>query len=195
MTFAKAGAAVAITARSKDALEETKALILKEVPDAKVETYVVDVSSATEMEAAVTSAVAAFGSLNMVIANAGSSTTFNTRTIYSPLTTNKYQNTDRSLRVAMDQCEADRWWRVFETNLLGVYCTFRPTAKYLREARGYFIAVSSDGAQLRMPGSSDYQMSNHAQSAVNHSNDHWIQTSKHDAVNRLIEFIALGKSL
>ena len=46
LTFAKAGAAVAISARSSGALDETKALILKEVPGATVEKFVVDVTKA-----------------------------------------------------------------------------------------------------------------------------------------------------
>ena len=51
ITFAKAGAGVAISARSEQALGETKALILQEVPKAKVEVYVADVTKTEEMEA------------------------------------------------------------------------------------------------------------------------------------------------
>jgi hypothetical protein len=46
----------------------------------------------------------------------------------------------------------------------------------LKETRGYVVALSSVGAQLRIPGSSDANISKHA-------------------VNRLIEFVALGEFL
>ncbi|VDB83286.1 unnamed protein product [Peniophora sp. CBMAI 1063] len=150
ITFAKAGAAVAVAARSEAKLEETKAAVLKEVPDAKVEKYVVDVKNTAQVEAAVEAAAAAFGRLDVVIANAGALTTFGK---------------------TMDEKPADGWWNTFEINVLGVYNTIRPAAKYLRKTNGTFIAISSLAAQLRWPGGSDYE------------------TSKH-TVNRLIEFIA-----
>jgi hypothetical protein len=54
-----------------------------------------------------------------------------------------------------------------------MYIHFSASVLALQESKGYFIAVSSAGAQLRVPGASDYC------------------TSKH-AVNRLVEFIAIG---
>ena len=44
----------------------------------------------------------------------------------------------------------------------------------LQATNGYFIATTSTGAQLRVPGASDYCVSKHA-------------------LNRLIEFVALGE--
>jgi hypothetical protein len=44
----------------------------------------------------------------------------------------------------------------------------------LKKTHGYVVALSSVGAQLRIPGSSDANISKHA-------------------VNRLIEFVALGE--
>ena len=79
ITFAKAGAGVAISARSEQALGETKALILQEVPKAKVEVYVADVTKIEEMEAALKSAIKVFGGLDVVIANAGAANSFDTR--------------------------------------------------------------------------------------------------------------------
>ncbi|VDC05468.1 unnamed protein product [Peniophora sp. CBMAI 1063] len=151
ITFAKAGAAVAIAARSSAALDETLSLMLKEAPEAKVKKYAVDVTNSAEMEMAVDHAAATFGGLDVVIANAGY--------------TNAFDNT------LMDQRATPEWWRTFEINVLGVYNTIKPALKFLRKVEGYFIAVTSTGAQLRTPGASDYD------------------TSKH-AVNRLVEFIA-----
>ena len=76
ITFAKAGASVAICARSSAALDETKAMILKEVPGAKVEKFVADVSKKDDMDAAVEGTAKAFGGLDIVIANAGYSNPF-----------------------------------------------------------------------------------------------------------------------
>ena len=76
IVFAKAGAAVAIAARSEGALEDTKQAVLKEVPSAKVEKYVVDVKNTAQVEAAVDAAAAAFGRLDVVVANAGALTVF-----------------------------------------------------------------------------------------------------------------------
>ena len=81
LTFAKAGAAIAIAARSASALDETEVLILQEVPNAKVMKYIVDVTKSAEMDAAVDGAVAALGSLDIVIANAGYSNSLDTRTL------------------------------------------------------------------------------------------------------------------
>ena len=46
-------------------------------------------------------------------------------------------------------------------------------AAALEQSHGYYVAISSVGAQVRNPGTSDANMSKHA-------------------VNRLIEFIVLG---
>ena len=70
IVFAKAGASVAISARSSAALDETKAMILKEAPDARVEKFIVDVTRAEQVEAAVDEAAKKFGGLDFVIANA-----------------------------------------------------------------------------------------------------------------------------
>ncbi|KZV60411.1 NAD-P-binding protein [Peniophora sp. CONT] len=151
LTFAQAGASVAIAARSSAALDETKALILEEVPQAKVEKFVVDVTKAEEVEAAIDATAKAFGSLDFVIANAG---------YINPCDT------------PMEDRTSVEWWRTFEINVLGVFNTVRPALKHLKKAEGYFIAVTSIGAQFRSPNCSDYQ------------------TSKH-AINRLVELIAL----
>ena len=58
----------------------------------------------------------------------------------------------------MDRRPMNEWWRTFEINVLGVYNTVRPAIKHLRKVDGYFIAVTSTGAQLRTPGASDYDV-------------------------------------
>ncbi|KZV78832.1 NAD(P)-binding protein [Exidia glandulosa HHB12029] len=141
IVFAKAGAAVAIAARSAGALEETKKEVLKAAPEAKVESYVVDVKDTAQVQAAIDGAVKAFGRLDAVIANAGS--------------VRRFEGT-------MDQEDAAAWWHTMEINVFGVYNAIRASAKYLRETNGSFFAVSSMAAQVRMPGASDYCTSKHA---------------------------------
>ncbi|KZV66968.1 NAD(P)-binding protein [Peniophora sp. CONT] len=141
LTFAKAGASVAIAARSAAALEDTKALIVKEVPGAKVEKYVVEVTKAEQVEAAVEAAAKAFGRLDMVIANAGYTNAFDK---------------------PMEERSSVEWWRTFEINVLGVFNTVRPALKHLSKTEGYFLAVTSIVAQFRAPNASDYQTSKHA---------------------------------
>ncbi|KZV66967.1 NAD-P-binding protein [Peniophora sp. CONT] len=141
LTFAKAGADVAIAARSSAALDETEALILKEIPGAKVEKYVVDVTKSEEVEKAVESAAKAFGRLDYVVANAGYTNPFDK---------------------PMEERSSADWWRTFEINVLGVFNTVRPALKYLRASEGYVVAITSIGAQFRTPSASDYQTSKHA---------------------------------
>lgn len=67
--FAKAGAAVALTARSS--LDETVALIKKSVPDAQISTFTADVKDADRSDEVVTQIVAQYGRLDILVANAG----------------------------------------------------------------------------------------------------------------------------
>jgi len=69
--YAKAGASVAIVARRQQALDERKAHILKEAPDARILSVVADVKDWKLAERAVKVAVAEFGRLDILIANAG----------------------------------------------------------------------------------------------------------------------------
>ncbi|VDB88724.1 unnamed protein product [Peniophora sp. CBMAI 1063] len=141
ITFARAGASLAISARSSSALDETKALVLNEVPEAKVEKFVVDVTKAEEVEGAVEKTVKKFGRLDVVIANAGYTNTFDTPMAERP--------------------SAD-WWRTFEINVLGVYNTIKPTVKHLKKTEGYIVGISSVAAQFRSQNASDYLVSKHA---------------------------------
>ena len=69
--FARAGASLALVARSADALETTRAAIVKETPGAQVLTFVVDVKGPVAAERAVEETVDHFGRLDVLIANAG----------------------------------------------------------------------------------------------------------------------------
>jgi hypothetical protein len=71
LQYARAGAVLAIAARTEDALFETKRAILDVVPCAEVLVLVIDVRDALSAERAVQRVLARFGKLDIVVANAG----------------------------------------------------------------------------------------------------------------------------
>lgn len=74
--YALAGASVTLVSRRQSALEDVKAAILLEVPDAEIFLYAADVKDPVQAEAAVNATVERFGRLDVLIANAGVSTPF-----------------------------------------------------------------------------------------------------------------------
>lgn len=159
VAFAGAGArAVYLTARSGEALKETQELVRQANPETQCRVSVCDVTSAAEVEASVNDCVSAFGGIDVADANAG----------YLGKWT-KIGETDPA-----------SWWHSFEVNLRGAYHVIRYTLPHLIASAGahadkgtsggHLLLLSSVGAQLLMPGASDYQ------------------TSKH-AINRLCEFV------
>ncbi len=159
VAFAQAGAkAVYITARSQKELEETKAKVIEANPDTQCEYQVCDVTHAVQVKEAVDDCANKFGGIDIADANAG--------------------YLDKWTKIGESDIES--WWRSWEVNIKGTYHLIRYTIPYLIESAqkfadkglsgGHLILFSSVGAQLLMPGASDYQ------------------TSKH-AVNRLCEFV------
>ena len=155
VAFAEAGAkAVYITARTEDALKETEARIRAANSETACTLRACDVTSASDVEAAVADCMAQFGALDVADANAG---------YLGPW-------------VKIAETEPAAWWKNWEINVQGTYHVIRYTLPHLIESAkrhasgGHLILMSSIGAQLLMPGASDYQ------------------TSKH-AINRLCEFV------
>ncbi|KAI9435091.1 NAD-P-binding protein [Lactarius indigo] len=158
LQYARAGAALAIVARSEESLDETKRAILLALADAgasgaesKVLALAADVRDAQSAARVVWAVLARFGKLDILIANAGA---------ISPV------------EQTLHQKDPDLWWNTFEVNVRGAFNFFHAAATALEQSRGYYVAISSVGAQIRNPGTSDANMSKHA-------------------VNRLIEFIVL----
>ena len=161
IAFAQAGAkAIYITARSEEALEKTKTKVTEANPETKCAYRVSDVTDAESVKAAIEDCVTTFGGIDVADANAG------------------YLDKWRKI----GESDISSWWRSWEVNLKGTYYVVRYAIPHLIESAqkhaakgstgGYMILISSIGAQLLMPGASDYQ------------------TSKH-AINRLCEFINL----
>ncbi len=159
VAFAKAGArAVYLAARSEAALEETRALVLAVNLETLCAIRACDVTIAADVEAAVADCVARFGGLDVADANAG---------YLGPWT-------------KIGESDPVGWWWNWEVNVKGVYHVIRfalpPLIDSARrhaaagKSGGHLLLLSSIGAQLLMPGASDYQ------------------TAKH-AINRLCEFV------
>lgn len=159
VAFAEAGAkAIYLTARSEGALKETKGLVAKANPQTQCAYAVCDVTSAEQVEAAVAECVAKFGNIDAADANAG---------FLGPWT-------------KIGESDPANWWRNWQVNVQGAYHVIRFTIPHLIQSAkrhasegksgGHLILLSSIGAQLLMPGASDYQ------------------TSKH-SINRLCEFV------
>lgn len=159
VAFAEAGAkAVYITARTETALKETQALLRAANPETLCSYSICDVTKAAEVETAVDDCVASFGGIDAADANAG---------YLGPW-------------VKIGESNPEGWWRNWEVNVQGTYHVMRFTLPHLIKSAkkhanagksgGHIILLSSIGAQVLMPGASDYQ------------------TSKH-AINRLCEFV------
>jgi NAD(P)-dependent dehydrogenase (short-subunit alcohol dehydrogenase family) len=159
IAFAEAGAkAVYITARSEAALKETQSLVKKANPETQCAFAVCDVTVAVQVETAVADCVAKFGGIDVADANAG---------FLGPW-------------VKIGESDPENWWKNWQVNVQGTYHVIRYTMPHLIKSAkhhaeqgksgGHLILLSSVGAQLVMPGASDYQ------------------TSKH-AINRLCEFV------
>jgi NAD(P)-dependent dehydrogenase (short-subunit alcohol dehydrogenase family) len=159
VAFAQAGAqAIYIIARTEKTIAETRDKIIEANPDTQCAYSVCDVTDAEQVKAAIDDCVSKFGGIDVADANAGY--------------LGKWGKIGES--------DVTNWWRSWEVNLKGAYHVARYAIPYLiesarnnaaSEATGdHLILISSVGAQLLMPGASDYQ------------------TAKH-AINRLCEFI------
>jgi len=151
IAFAEAGAqAIYITARSQDALEETKFKVEQANPETRCACMVCDVTDETQVKAALDDCVKKFGGIDAADANAGC--------------LNKWSKIGES--------DTWSWWRTWEVNLKGTYYVVRYVIPHLIESArrhaskavtgGHLVLISSIGAQFVRPGASDYQTSKHA---------------------------------
>ncbi|KAI0301907.1 NAD-P-binding protein [Multifurca ochricompacta] len=151
IAYSKAGANVAIAGRFQETLDKTAAAIRAAAPEAQVLSIPVDVRDSKAVEAVVQATLRRFGKLDILIANAGVLSNFGQK---------------------LGEKHPDQWWNTFEVNVRGVYNAVRSSLPALEETNGYIAVISSNAAQLRLPGSSDYSISKHT-------------------LGRLVEFIAL----
>lgn len=151
VAFAQAGAqAIYLTARSEEALRETKTRVSKANSETLCEYMVCDVTDEAQVKASIEDCVARFGGIDVVDSNAG--------------------YLDQWKKIG--ESDTTSWWKTWEVNLKGTYYVIRYTVSYLIESAkkhsargstsGHLILISSIGAQLVRPTASDYQTSKHA---------------------------------
>lgn len=151
VAFAEAGArAIHLAARSRDALEETRANVTQVNPDTACTIHVCDVTDAAQVAEAVDDCAAQHGAIDVADANAG---------YLGPW-------------VRLAETDPDGWWRTFEVNVRGAYHVARYAIPHLAQSAkrhgaqgssgGHLILLSSVGAQMLVRGASDYQTSKHA---------------------------------
>ncbi|KAI0275448.1 NAD-P-binding protein [Gloeopeniophorella convolvens] len=136
--YARAGAALALAARSASVLAETQKRVQEAAPGARVLTLPLDVSLPAQVSEAVEKTVHEFGRLDVAVANAG---------------------VMRAFGISLADVDPDAWWRTLEVNLRGVFNVAKYAVPHLQKSGGYFVAMSSAAAQLRLPTNSDYAVS------------------------------------
>jgi len=141
LEFAKRGYNVVLVARRTDRLAEVKKKI--EANGGRALAVTGDVTKPESLDAAVKSALAEFGRLDVVLCNAG----FGVGGPFSRL-------------------NADDFRRQFETNVMGVLNTLFATREAVIQQKGILAIVGSVAGQIAMPFSSAYCMSKFAVRAL-----------------------------
>jgi len=129
--FARQGATLVLAARRTDRLDGVKARI--EALGRPVLAVACDVTDRSQIDAAVAEAVAAFGGIDVVVANAG----FGVSGAATRLSTEHFRSQ-------------------FETNFFGVIDTIYATLPQLRERKGRLALVSSVMGRVGLPASAPY---------------------------------------
>lgn len=127
--FAGAGANVALTARSEDAISE----IATEIGERAI-AIPCDVSRYADVAAAVEACESAFGGLDILIGNAG---------VIEPIS-------------HLDASDPEAWGHVIDINLKGVYYGMRAAIPVMKAAGGTIITISSGAAHSPLEGWSHY---------------------------------------
>lgn len=135
--YGKRGARVALLARRKDKLERVARDVPGSVPIA------CDVCDDASVQQAVREALAAFGDLDVVVANAGIGITG-----------------------SVEELSIDDYRRQFETNVFGVLRTVKASLGSLKRTSGRLALLGSVSGFLSLPGTSAYAMSKFAVRAL-----------------------------
>lgn len=141
LEFARQGADVAVSGRREARLEEVAAQV--EALGKRGLPVVCDVRQEAEIEAAASSVVAAFGKMDVAVANAGF-----------------------SVAGKVERLSADDWRRQLDTNVVGAALTARHALPHLRETQGRLGLVGSVSGLLSSPGFGAYTASKYALRAI-----------------------------
>lgn len=132
--LARDGAAVVLAARRTDRLDELAATIEAE-DDGETLTVPTDVTDETAVEALFEASVDTFGTLDVVVNNAGTGT--------EPGTT-------------VEELDTEQYRTVTSVNIDGMFFTARAALPYLRESSGTLVFVGSFAGHYPRPGSPVY---------------------------------------
>ncbi|KZT38535.1 NAD(P)-binding protein [Sistotremastrum suecicum HHB10207 ss-3] len=144
--YARSGASLVLFSRKQEGLDEVREEILKEVPGARIESFVGDVTSIEDIKGVVERAVEVFGRIDVVVANAGKANEW-----VKPFVEN----------------DPEDWWRTVEVNVRGVYNAAHFAIPQLNKTSGYFVITSSITAQSRIAFASAYVLSKLAVGRLN----------------------------
>jgi short-subunit dehydrogenase len=139
--FADEGASLVLLARRLDRLEALANSL--RAKGSTVRTYACDVTQPQALTAVINDVIAAGGTLDVVVANAG----FGVIGKLQQLTVEDYR-------------------RQFETNVFGVLNTIYATLPQLQRSRGQLVLLGSVAGYATLPGSSAYSMSKFALRAL-----------------------------
>jgi short-subunit dehydrogenase len=147
LEFAREGADVVLAARRRDRLESVAA----EIGAMGRRTVVAecDVTREGDLERAAAAGRAAFGRLDVVVANAGFGVTG-----------------------VLERLSLDDYRRQLETNVFGVLRTVYATLDDLKKSRGRLVVIGSVSGHIAVAGSSPYSMSKFAVRALADSLGH-----------------------
>jgi short-subunit dehydrogenase len=147
LEFAREGADVVLAARRRDRLESVAAEIGAIGRRAVVAPC--DVTREGDLERAAAAGRAAFGKLDVVVANAGFGVTG-----------------------VLERLSLDDYRRQLETNVFGVVRTVYATLDDLKKSRGRLVVIGSVSGYIALAGSSPYSMSKFAVRALADSLGH-----------------------
>lgn len=147
LEFAREGADVVLAARRRDRLELVAAEIRAIGRGAVVAPC--DVTREGDLERAAAAGRAAFGKLDVVVANAGFGVTG-----------------------VLERLSLDDYRRQLETNVFGVLRTVYATLDDLKKSRGRLVVIGSVSGYIALAGSSPYSMSKFAVRALADSLGH-----------------------
>lgn len=132
------GANVMLCARRAEPLEEARQILLKLAKGTQVLTQSADVSNPEHMKALVTNAIAAFGRIDILVANAG---------IYGT-------------KGPIEEIDWEEWSTAIDINLKGTVLQCRAVLPHFKKQQyGKIIILSGGGATKPMPNLSAYAAS------------------------------------
>jgi NAD(P)-dependent dehydrogenase (short-subunit alcohol dehydrogenase family) len=144
LEYARSGAMVAVSGRRAERLEE----VVEEMEAAggRGLAVVCDVADEAQVEDAVGRVVAAFGRLDVAVANAGF-----------------------AVGGEFERIGAEEWRRQFDVNVVGVAATARHALPHLRRAKGRLVLVGSVAGFVPGPGAAPYSASKAAVRSIGQS--------------------------